>query len=77
MLNTDLYDVILAYEMMNTNFHSIDIGADLAEALEKFEQNNVWNLAVTDKGKYSGFISKSNIFNKYLSSWAKQQAEEI
>jgi CIC family chloride channel protein len=77
MLNTDLYDVILAYEIMNTNFHSIDIDADLVNALEKFESKSVWNLAVTDKGKYRGFISKSNIFNKYLSSWAKQQAEEL
>jgi chloride channel protein, CIC family len=77
MLNTDIYDVILAYEIMNTNFHSIDIDADLVNALEKFESNSVWNLAVTDKGKYRGFISKSNIFNNYLSSWAKQQAEEL
>ena len=77
MLNTELYDVILAYELMSTQFHSIDIDADLIDALEKFESDNVWNLAVTDNGKYKGFISKSNIFNKYLSSWAKQQAEEI
>jgi CIC family chloride channel protein len=77
MLNTDLYDVILAYEIMNTQFYSIDIDADLTNALEMFETDNVWNLAVTDKGKYKGFISKSNIFNKYLSSWSKQQAEEL
>ncbi|MDR3627900.1 MAG: chloride channel protein [Ignavibacteriaceae bacterium] len=77
LLNVDLYDVILAYEVMNSNFHSIDIEADLAFALEKFEQNNVWNLAVTDNGKYHGFISKSNIFNKYLSAWASQEAEGI
>ena len=77
MLNSDVYDVILAYEIMNTNFHSIDIHSDLNHALEKFEENNTWNLAVTDNGKYRGFISKSNIFNKYLSSMSKQQAEEL
>ncbi|MHB1686906.1 MAG: chloride channel protein [Ignavibacteriaceae bacterium] len=77
MLNTDVYDVILAYEIMNPVFHSIDINADINHVLEKFEENDVWNLVVTDKGKYCGFISKSNIFNKYLSSWAKQQGEEI
>ena len=77
MLNADVYDVILAYEIMNTNFHSIDINADLNTALEKFEENNVWNLAVTENGKYRGFISKSNIFNKYLSSWATQHTEDI
>ncbi|MGA7722352.1 MAG: chloride channel protein [Ignavibacteriaceae bacterium] len=77
MLNTDLYDVILAYEIMNTQFYSIDIDTDLINALEMFETDSVWNLAVTDKGKYKGFISKSNIFNKYLSSWSQQQADEL
>ncbi len=77
MLNSDVYDVILAYEIMNTSFHSIDINADLNFALNKFEEDNVWNLAITENGKYFGFISKSNIFNKYLSSWVKQQAEDI
>ncbi len=77
MLNSDVYDVILAYEIMNTNFHSIDVHTDLNHALEKFEENNTWNLAVTDDGKYRGFISKSNIFNKYLSSITKQQTEEL
>ncbi len=77
MLNSDVYDVILAYEIMNTNFHSIDINTDINHALETFEEKDVWNLAVTEDGKYRGFISKSNIFNKYLSSWEKQQEEEI
>ena len=77
MLNPDVYDVVLAYEIMNTGFNSIDINSELYFALNKFEEDNVWNLAVTENGKYRGFISKSNIFNKYLSSWAKQQAEEI
>ncbi len=77
MLNSDVYDVILAYEIMNTHFHSIDINTDLNHALEKFEEHNAWNLAVTNDGKYLGFISKSNIFNKYLASWAKQQQDDI
>jgi len=76
MLNSDVYDIILAYEIMDRNFHSIDINADINTALEKFEANDVWNLVVTDNGKYCGFISKSNIFNKYLTSIVKQ-GEEI
>jgi chloride channel protein, CIC family len=75
MLDSDVHDVILAYEIMNTDFYSVDINTDLNNALEKFEENNVWNLAVTENGKYRGFISKSNIFNKYLSTWAKEQEE--
>jgi len=77
MLNRDVYDVILAYEVMTTDFQSIDINEDINYALEVFEENNVWNLAVTENGKYRGFISKSNIFNKYLSSWATQYTDEF
>ncbi len=77
MLDSDVYDVILAYEIMDRNFHSISINADINEALQKFEDNNVWNLAVVKDGEYCGFISKSNIFNKYLASWEKQNVEVI
>jgi CIC family chloride channel protein len=77
ILNTDLYDVILAYEIMNTDFHSIEIDTEINKALKEFELNDFWNLVVTEKGKYRGFISKSNIFSKYLSSWTKRQAEDI
>lgn len=77
MLDSDVYDVILAYEIMDRNFHSISINADINEALQKFEDNNVWNLVVVKDSEYCGFISKSNIFNKYLASWEKQNGEEI
>jgi CIC family chloride channel protein len=77
MLNNDLYDVLVAYEIMNTDFHSIDIDTEINKVLEEFEVNDLWNLAVTENGKYKGFISKSNIFNKYLSSWTNGQIEDI
>ncbi|MGA7720427.1 MAG: hypothetical protein WCA84_04545 [Ignavibacteriaceae bacterium] len=62
---------------MNTDFHSIDIDTENNKVLEEFEVNDFWNLAVTANGKYKGFISKSNIFNKYLTSWTKEQIEDI
>ncbi len=77
MLDSDLYDVILAYEIMDRDFHSISINAEINEALEQFEANEVWNLAVVNDKQYCGFISKSNIFNKYLTSWGKQNNEGI
>ncbi len=33
--------------------------------MKKFDQSGQWNLPVVDKGKYVGFISKSNILSKY------------
>jgi chloride channel protein, CIC family len=75
MLNTDVYDIIVAYEIMDANFQSVDIDADLSTVLRIFEQKQVWNIAVTKKGFYEGFISKSNFFNSYISIWAQQQDE--
>ena len=77
MLNTDVYDVILIYEIMNTSFKSVDIASDISNVIETFEKEKIWNLPVTKNGKYIGFISKSSIFNKYISIWAAEHKEEI
>ncbi len=77
MLNSEVYDIILVSEVMNTNFYSIDVNTDLNKVMEIFEKEKIWNLAVTMDGKYLGFISKSNIFNKFISVWAAEHREEI
>jgi CIC family chloride channel protein len=77
MLNSEVYDIILAYEIMNTNFHSIEVTTDINKVMEIFEKKQIWNLAVTINGRYVGFISKSNIFNKFISIWAAEHSEEI
>jgi len=38
MLNTEVYDVILAYEVMDSNFQSVDIKEDLNNILTLFEE---------------------------------------
>jgi len=73
MLNTDVHDVILVYEIMDTDFHSVDVDIELSDILKIFEQKQVWNIAVTHNGIYEGFISKSNFFNTYLTIWSQQQ----
>lgn len=77
MLNREVYDVILIYEVMNTNFQSLEIGADINSAIKIFEEKQVWNIAITKNDKYLGFISKSNLFNKYISLWHQRRQEEI
>ena len=77
MLNTEVYDIILIYEIMNTNFKSVDIATDISNVIETFEKEKIWNLAVTKNDKYVGFISKSNIFNKYISIWAAEHKDDI
>ncbi len=77
MLNSEIYDVILIYEIMNTNFLTIDINSDINEAINIFEEKQVWNIAVTNNDRYAGFISKSNLFNKYISVWHQRNKEEL
>ena len=77
LLDIEAHDVILVNEVMNTHFDEIDINSDINKVLELFEEKKIWNLAVTENGAYLGFISKSNLFNKYISVWAHQKKEEI
>ncbi len=77
MLNSDVYNLLLAYEIMNPNFYSIELDSDINKILDIFEEKQIWNLAVTQQGKYLGFISKSNLFNKYISVWSKQESGKI
>ncbi len=77
MLNTEVYDVLLAYEIMNPNFYSVELNSDIHKILNIFEEKHIWNIAVTQQGKYLGFISKSNLFNKYISVWSEQESGKI
>ncbi len=77
MLEKEVYDVLLIYEIMNTTFQTIDITDDINKAIKIFEEKQVWNIAVVNGNKYLGFISKSNLFNKYISLWHKRRQEEI
>jgi len=77
LLDFEAHDVILIDDIMSPNFKAINLNEDINKAIEIFEESQLWNLAVTDSDEYIGFISKSNIFNKYISIWAKGQKEDI
>jgi len=65
ILKEELYDIILAFEIMNVPPAIIDINEKMEDVMEKFESLNAWNLPVVNEGKYVGFVSKSSVFNKY------------
>lgn len=77
MLDQGVQDVILVYEIMNNRYDVIDLNTDINKVIDIFEEKQIWNLAVTENDKYVGFLSKSNIFNRYISGLAKQQKEQI
>jgi|GEM_PF-4840280 len=44
---------------------TLDVNEDVGSALMKFENSDLWNILVVDKGKYAGFISRSNMLSYY------------
>jgi CIC family chloride channel protein len=65
MFNSDLYDKIIASEIMEKTSVRIERGDDIFSVMKKFDESGQWNLPIVDKGFFLGFISKSNILTKY------------
>jgi len=65
MFRIDLYDKVDIYELTNKEIMTLDVREDVASALMKFENSELWNIPVVDNGKYVGFISRSNMLSYY------------
>jgi CIC family chloride channel protein len=65
MFKNELYDNVFVCDLM-TNAPAIIIENESMENVMKlFDETGAWNLPVTKKGKYIGFVSKSSIFSSY------------
>lgn len=67
MFNAELYDKIIAKEVMTKPRVVIDVKEDIYSIMKKFEESEQWNLPVVDNEIYVGFLSKSSILDKYRS----------
>lgn len=67
MFNHDLYDSVAAKELMEKPETKILKSDDIFTIMKKFEETGQWNLPVTDKDQYLGFLSKSSILTTYRS----------
>nr|MBA3707116.1 CBS domain-containing protein [Bacteroidota bacterium] len=65
MFNHELYDKIIAKELMRVSAIEIKYEESIFAVMKKFEESGQWNLPVTENGYYVGFLSKSNILTKY------------
>ncbi len=65
LLNTELYDMVLVFDMMSPPGPSLETTDSLHDATTLFESLHVWNLPVVEKGKYLGFVSKAGVFDSY------------
>ncbi len=65
MFNLELYDKVHAKELMHKPYTKIKLQDDIFTIMKKFEESEQWNLPVTDRDQYVGFLSKSSILTKY------------
>ncbi len=65
LLNSELYDIVLAYEIMNKDFLTVNINEPFDIVIKIFEENKMYSLPVVENGEYAGLINKSEAFNKY------------
>ena len=65
IFRTDLYDKVTVRELMTPPAATISPQDNLHVVLKKFDETNEWNLPITEKGRYLGFLSKSSILTKY------------
>lgn len=65
IFNTELYDKVLVKELMLPPAATISLNDSLHGVLKKFDETKEWNLPISDKGRYVGFLSKASILTKY------------
>ncbi|MEA3505367.1 MAG: chloride channel protein [Bacteroidota bacterium] len=65
MFRPELYDKIKITELMYMPENNVEINEYMEEIVKKFRTSNDYTLAVTEKGKYKGFVSRANIFSAY------------
>ncbi len=61
----ELYNKVHVSHLMYLPEHSISTSDSMEQVVEKFESSERYNLAVIDKGKYIGFISRARVFSTY------------
>lgn len=65
MFQPEQYNVVFVKDIMNDFPAVIDSQENMADVMDKFNRTGAWNLPVIEDGKYSGFLSKSKLFNAY------------
>lgn len=65
MFNQELYKTTIIDDLMIQPSVVVNVTDNMESVMDKFSENNSWNLPVVDRGKYVGFVSKSNLFNAY------------
>jgi CIC family chloride channel protein len=77
MFRTEMYQVLVADDIMLRPPAVIDRDMEMLQVAHLFERHRVWNLPVTEKGRYIGFVSQSRIFNEYRRTLMRQDPDIV
>lgn len=65
MFNTNKYETVFISDLVHPPLAKVEIETKMEDVMHLFKTSGAWNIVVTNKGKYSGFVSRSKIFNVY------------
>jgi len=72
MFDQSQYDALPVSSVMKLPPAVIEKDEEMRSVMKKFDETGSWNLPVTDKGKYIGFISKSRLLGGYRTELIRQ-----
>jgi CIC family chloride channel protein len=65
MFQEDLYDVLVAHDLLRQPPARIRTSDDMRSVMDTFVQTHSWSLPVLDGDQFVGFLSKASIFDQY------------
>jgi chloride channel protein, CIC family len=65
MFDRSKYDALKVRNLMFQPRATVSLSDSMDEVMGKFRDSGLWNMAVVEKGKYIGYVSRSNVFNVY------------
>jgi len=65
MFNQAMYNKVLVRDLLFVPEVTIDKSEQMEEVARKFSSSDKYNIAVLDKGKYIGFVSRARVFSSY------------
>jgi CIC family chloride channel protein len=65
LFRPELHENLTIGDIVTWDVLSIEAGENMEVVMTKLENSNLWNIPVTRKGKYIGFVSRSNVLSFY------------
>jgi CIC family chloride channel protein len=65
MFDTSKYEELKVRNIMYYPRAVVNLADNMDTVMNKFNDSGLWNIPVIDKGKYRGYVSRSNIFEIY------------